>query len=118
SGFVKGVSSGERLVWYSVLGVGYFAGLWDARLRARLAGSANPFSAVSMACSRSFSKLIVAERSSRMYQASTVPGMDPERRPSLVGILPPLFLLYHSMVASFGAGASALMEYGCLVFAS
>src|SRR5256885_10863633 len=38
-------------------------------------------------------------------------GIDPERRPSLVGILPPLFLLYHSIVASFGAGASALMEY-------
>src|SRR5438132_14271457 len=98
--------------------VGYFASLLEARLRARLAGSGNPFSAISMACSRTFSKLIVPQRSSRMYQASTVPGIDPERRPSLVGILPPLFLLYHSVVASFGAGVLALLGYGCLVFAS
>src|SRR2546428_5836213 len=98
--------------------VGYFASLLEARLRARLAGSGDPFSAISMACSRNFSKLIVPPRSSRMYHASTVPGIDPPRRPSLVGILPPLFSLYHSIVASFGAGASELMEYGCLGLAS
>src|SRR5438128_12463684 len=95
--------------------VGYFASLLEARLRARLAGSGNPFSATSMACSRTFSKLIVPQRSSRRYQASTVPGIDPERRPALVGLLPRLFLLYHSIVASLGAGALALVDYGCLV---
>ena len=37
-------------------------------------------------------------------------GQPPESSPSLLGILPPLFFLYHSIVASFGARASALIE--------
>ena len=51
-----------------------------------------------------------------MYQASTTPGTVAESRPSLSGSLPPLFLLYHSIVASFGAGPSALIDYTFLVF--
>ena len=46
---------------------------------------------------------IVPQRSSMMYHASITPGSDAESRPSLFGIRPPLFLLYQSMVASFGA---------------
>jgi hypothetical protein len=36
--------------------------------------------------------------------------MPPASSPSLVGILPPRFFRYHSMVASAGAGGSALIE--------
>ncbi len=56
------------------------------------------------------SKLIVPQLSSRMYHASTTPGSPPDNSPSLTGILLPLLFSYQSMVASFGARGSALME--------
>ena len=71
----------------------------------------NPFSASSMADWSTCSKLIVPQRSSIKYQASTTPGKPPESNPSLSGIFPPLFFSYHSMVASLGARGSALTEY-------
>ena len=79
-------------------------------MRARPSLKGNPFSARSMAGWSTCSKLIVPQRSSRMYHASTTPGSPPDSSPSLFGILLSLFFSYHSMVASLGARGSALME--------
>ena len=58
------------------------------------------------------------QRSSSVYHASTTPGTVPESKLSLTGSLPPLCSLYQSMVASFGAVPSALIETTVLAFAS
>src|SRR5438094_4948444 len=44
----------------------------------KIGGKREPVFSDTIACSRTFSKLIVPQRSSRMYHASTVPGIDPE----------------------------------------
>jgi len=53
-----------------------------------------------------------------MYQASTTPGTVAESRESSTGILPPLWVLYQSMVASLGAVPSAFKENTFLALAS
>ena len=63
-----------------------------------------------MAGASNSAKLLVPQRESRMYQASTTPGTVPASSESSTGILPPWLALYHSMVASFGAVPSALSE--------
>ena len=53
-------------------------------MRARPSLRGNPFSARSMAGWSTCSKLIVPQRSSRMYHASTTPGSPPDSSPSLI----------------------------------
>src|SRR5262245_5859046 len=99
---------------YTFIVVGYFRiFLEPAIARDKPSPMGKPFSATSIACSSTWAKLIVPQRSSRMYHASITPGSDAQSSPSLLGILPPLFLLYQSIVASFGAVPSALIEYTC-----
>ena len=72
--------------------------------RAKPSPIGKPFSATSIACSSTWAKFIVPQRSSSTYHhASITPGSDAESSPSLLGILPPLCLLCQSIVASFGA---------------
>jgi hypothetical protein len=77
-----------------------------------------PFSAMSMAGCSTCANVIVPHRSSSVYQASTTPGTVPESSVSLSGSFPPRFFWYHSMVASFGAVPSALMDTTVFVLAS
>ena len=78
------------------------------RLSASLTGK--PSAATAMARRNVCSKVIVPQRSRRMYQASTTPGVDAASSPSLRGSSPLLCSSYHSMVASAGAIPSALIE--------
>src|SRR5262249_15235066 len=97
---------------YTFLEVGYFWIFFELAIaRASPSPIGKPFSATSIACSSTWAKVIVPQRSSRTYHASITPGSDAQSSPSLLGILPPLFLLYQSIVASFGAVPSALIEY-------
>src|SRR5215510_3056863 len=97
---------------YTFLEVGYFWIFFEPAIaRAKPSPTGKPFSATSMACSSTWAKVMVPQRSSRTYHASITPGSDAHKRPSLLGILPPLFLLYHSIVASLGAVPSALIAY-------
>ena len=61
----------------------------------------NP-SASSMVGCRTSAKLIVPQRDSTVYQASTEVGTVAESSESFSGISPWLFFMYHSMVASLG----------------
>ncbi len=78
----------------------------------------NPCSAISMAGASTCANVIVPQRSSSVYQASTTPGTVPASSPSLSGSSPLLCSLYHSIVASFGAVPSALSEMTLLARAS
>ena len=78
------------------------------RLSPSLTG--NPSAATAIARRSTCSNDIVPQRSSRMYQASTTPGVDAASSPSLRGSSALLCSSYHSIVASFGAIPSALIE--------
>ena len=80
-------------------------------VRAKRSLMGKPFSAMSIAGCSTCAKVIVPQRSSSVYQASTTPGTVPESSVSSTGILPCWFCLYHSMVASLGAVPSALSEH-------
>src|SRR5438034_3869126 len=77
-----------------------------------------PFSAVSIAGCSTCANVIVPQRSSSVYQASTTPGTVPESSVSLCGSFPPRFFWYHSIVASRGAVPSALMDTTAFALAS
>ena len=84
--------------------VGYLRNFGEvASARARESPTGKPFSARSIASESTWAKVIVPQRSSRMYQASTQPGTVPESNESFTGSWPPLCSLYHSIVARRGA---------------
>jgi hypothetical protein len=60
----------------------------------------------------------VPQWSSSRNHPSTTPGTVPERRVSFTGRVPLWCSLYHSIVASFGAVPSALIETTFFAFAS
>ena len=104
---------------YTFTLVGYFFSLRDDAMAAAMRSPiGKPFSAISIAGCSTCAKFIVPQRSSSMYHASTTPGTVPERSVSLCGSLPSRFFWYHSIVASFGAVPSALIETTVLAFAS
>ena len=77
-----------------------------------------PCSASSIAGASTCSNVIVPQRSSSTYQASTTPGVVADRSVSLTGISPFIFSRYQSMVASLGAVPAALIEKACFARAS
>src|SRR5216683_7210982 len=86
--------------------VGYFASPREFNMRPR----ETPRSASSIAGASSSPNDLVPQRDSRTYQASTTPGTVPANNESLEGSRPDWLVLYHSIVASFGAVPSAFTE--------
>jgi hypothetical protein len=104
---------------YTLTLLGYFFSFRDVAIAPAIRSPiGKPFSAISIAGCSTCANDIVPQRSSSRYHASTTPGTVPESSESLSGSLPSRFFLYHSIVASFGAVPSALIDTTVFAFAS